>query len=126
METLWPRGRIDEAIAQYQKALKIRPDYALAHNNLGNLLANRGQFEAAIDEYQKALKTRPGDIKAHYNLALVLADHGRPVEAIEHFQTALGLATAANNSAWLNSIGPNSDAVGRSLRTKGISLYNRS
>ena len=33
------RGRIDEAIAQYQKALEIKPDYAEAHNNLGLALA---------------------------------------------------------------------------------------
>ena len=41
---LWQsRGRLDEAIAQYQKSLEIKPDYAEAHNLLGVALTNRGQ-----------------------------------------------------------------------------------
>ena len=36
-----PKGKVDEAIAHYQKALQIKPDYAEAHNNLGNALLKR-------------------------------------------------------------------------------------
>ena len=32
------RGQVDEAIAHYRKALEIKPDYAEAHNNLGERL----------------------------------------------------------------------------------------
>ena len=34
-----PRGRVDEAIAHFQKALEIKPEYAEAHYNLGIALA---------------------------------------------------------------------------------------
>ena len=53
------RGQVDEAIAQYRKALEIKPDYAEAHSNLGFALAGRGQFEAAIAHYRKALEIKP-------------------------------------------------------------------
>ena len=39
------QGRIDEAIAQYQKALAINPDDADIHNNLGNIFLQRGRME---------------------------------------------------------------------------------
>jgi tetratricopeptide (TPR) repeat protein len=44
---LW-RGRIDEATAHFQAALKIDPDSANAHINLATALANRGRLGEAI------------------------------------------------------------------------------
>jgi tetratricopeptide (TPR) repeat protein len=49
------RGQVDEAMAQYRKALEIKPDLAEAHYYLGNVLANRGQVGEAIEHYQTAL-----------------------------------------------------------------------
>ena len=47
--TVWaisfrPEADFDEAIANYQKALEIRPGHAEAHNNLGAALAARGRI----------------------------------------------------------------------------------
>ena len=39
---LLQKGRVDEAMAQFQKALEINPNYAEAHNNLGNALLTKG------------------------------------------------------------------------------------
>ena len=36
------KGRLDEAIPQYQSALQIKPDYAEAWNNLGSALFPTG------------------------------------------------------------------------------------
>ena len=59
--SLGRRGRLDEAIADYRKALEIKPDYAEAHNNLGAVLAGRGQADEAIAHFRKALEVRPDD-----------------------------------------------------------------
>ena len=83
------RGQLDEAIAHYQKALKIKPDYAEAHNNLGNALAGRGQVDEAIAHYQKALELKPDYAEAHNNLGTALAGRGQIDEAIAHYQKAL-------------------------------------
>ena len=83
-------GRLDEAIAQYRKVLKIQPDFAEAHNNLGNALKGRGQIEEAMAQYQEAVKIDPDLAEAHNNLGGSLMSQGRIDEAIEHFRQALG------------------------------------
>ena len=51
--------RLPEAIAEYQAALRIEPDDADAHYNLGNALARMpGRLPEAIAEYQAALRIR--------------------------------------------------------------------
>ena len=44
------KGQIDEAIRQYQEAIRLKPDDALAHNNLGIALVRRGQIDEAISQ----------------------------------------------------------------------------
>ena len=84
-----PKGQVDEAIAHYQKALQIKPDYAEAHNNLGNALLQKGRVDEAIAHYQKALQIKPDNAEAHYNLGNALLQKGRVDEAIAQYQKAL-------------------------------------
>ena len=95
------RDRIDEAIAQYQKALEINPDYMEAHNNLGNAFARLGRFEEAMAQYRKALEIKPDYVEAHYNLGVTFARLGRIDEAIAQYRKALEIkpdyADALNN-----------------------------
>ena len=44
-----------DAIDCFKKVLKIKPDFAQAHNNLGIELKNHGHFEEDIESYKKAL-----------------------------------------------------------------------
>ncbi len=83
------RGRFDEAVAHYEKALEIRPDDAEAHNNLGLALAGCGQIDEAIDHYQKALAIEPDRVEAHYNLGLALMRREQFEEAIAHYRRAV-------------------------------------
>ena len=41
-------GIATEAEAAYRRTIELRPDYAEAHCNLGNMLARRGAFDAAL------------------------------------------------------------------------------
>src|SRR5208283_904329 len=45
-------GQVDKAVAHFQKALEIKPDYVDARINLGLALARRGQVDGAIGHYQ--------------------------------------------------------------------------
>jgi tetratricopeptide (TPR) repeat protein len=83
------RGRVDEAIAHFQQALKIKPDLEQAHYNLGFALVGRGQVDEAIAHYQQALKIKPDYALAHNNLGTALAGRGQVDGAIAHFQQAL-------------------------------------
>jgi len=82
-------GRVEEAIAQFQKALEINANSAEAHHNLGAALFRKGKVDEAIVHYQEALRIKPDDAKAHYNLGIALGQQGRVDEAITHYREAL-------------------------------------
>ena len=64
-------------MACYQRALQAKPDYAEAHNNLGNVLQEQGQAAEAIACYQRALQLKPDYAEAHDNLGNVLQAQGQ-------------------------------------------------
>ena len=53
-------------------AIKLNPDSADAHYNLGNVLLNAKMTEEAIDYYKEAIRIRPGFAAAQKNLEKVL------------------------------------------------------
>ena len=84
-------GYVDEAIAQFQQALQLKPGYADAHINLGNALLKKGRVDEAIAQFQQAVQLKPGYAQAHNNLGDALLKAGRLDEAITQFQMALQL-----------------------------------
>ena len=88
-EALFQKGKVDEAITQYQTALEIKPDYTDAHNNLGEALFQKGRVDEAIAQFQKVLEIQPGYMHAHYNLGIALAQKGLLDEAIDQFRKTL-------------------------------------
>jgi Flp pilus assembly protein TadD len=95
------KERVDEAIAQYQKALQINPDSAEAHNNLGSALLQKGSVDEALAHCQRALQIKPDSAEVHNNLGNALLQKGRVDEAIAQYQQALQIkpdnAKAHNN-----------------------------
>ena len=81
--------QFDAAIANYKKALKIKPDYAEAYNNLGAVLKDKGDLEAAIDSCKKALKIKPEYAEAYINMGNALQDKGDLEGAIDSYKKAL-------------------------------------
>jgi len=49
------RGDLEKAEEYLRSAVRKKPDYAEAHNNLGNLLSLEGKSEEAIREYEMAV-----------------------------------------------------------------------
>jgi len=84
-------GRQSEVIAEWETALRYKPDFAEAHNNLATILSNiPGRVPEAIEHFEAALRYKPDFAEAHNNLATVLGNiPGRIPEAIEHFEAAL-------------------------------------
>ncbi|MGA2243225.1 MAG: tetratricopeptide repeat protein [Verrucomicrobiota bacterium] len=83
------KGKVDEAIAHFQTALQINPNYVEIRINLGNALLQKGKVDEAIVHFQTALQINPDYAEAHYNLGNALFQKGKVDEAIVHFQTAL-------------------------------------
>jgi len=88
-DALLRRGKVPEAIDQFEQALRIKPDDAETHYNLGIALEQAGRIEEAIAHYQQASQIRPDFVKAHYNLGMALQRTGNIKEAIGHFEQAL-------------------------------------
>jgi tetratricopeptide (TPR) repeat protein len=66
-------GKVREAIAHYEEALRIDPDLVEAHYNLGVALEKAGRVPEAMQHYQQALKLRPDITAARDALARLRA-----------------------------------------------------
>jgi len=82
-------GKMPAAMAQWEQALRIRPDYAGVYLSLGNALLDAGKVNEAKTRYEQALYFRPHYAEAHNNLGVALMRLGRVPEAIAHFREAL-------------------------------------
>jgi len=52
--------RLDDAIVEYQTALRLQPDHAEVHNNLGVAFAQRpARLNDAIGEFETAVRLKP-------------------------------------------------------------------
>ena len=80
---------LPDAIVEYRAAIRLRPGFAEAHNNLANALARTGHAEDAIPEYQAALAAQPGMITARFNLALAYLDLGRKAKAADELHAII-------------------------------------
>ncbi|NEO14836.1 MAG: tetratricopeptide repeat protein [Moorea sp. SIO3F7] len=78
-----------DAIANFDKALEIKPDDHQAWYSRGVALSILGRLETGIDSFDQALKIKPDYHEAWYNRGLALSDLGRNEEAIESYDQAL-------------------------------------
>jgi Flp pilus assembly protein TadD len=56
---LYQSERYTEAVAEFNKAIRLDPHNAAAHNNLGEALNYEGKHDDAIAEYRQALRLNP-------------------------------------------------------------------
>jgi Flp pilus assembly protein TadD len=58
-------ARLDKShIVHYERAIDINPNYADAHNNLGNALMQTGRMEEALANFKRALEIKPDFVRA--------------------------------------------------------------
>src|SRR2546426_2920279 len=86
------QGRLDEAIAEFSKALQLHPTYASAYSNLGNAYRAKGMLPEALAAYERALAIDPDYAIAHQNLGILYKQMGRVGEAVDHFKRATRLS----------------------------------
>ena len=82
-------GRIQEAVAQYEEALRIAPNYISARIDLGIALCDLGKTPEAIVQFQEAIKIDPGYADCYYSLGRALDGIGESRAAAEQYSKAL-------------------------------------
>ena len=83
--------RLAESIAYYRRALAIRPDLAISHNDLGFVLCLDKQWDEGLAEYRQALRINPKLSATHGNIADALMKTGHLEEAVVEDKIALRL-----------------------------------
>ena len=81
-------GKVDAAIAQFESARRIRPDYAEAISNLGVAASSRGKLREAIALFREAIGLRPGHLEAWLNLGDALRKDGDLEGSLAAFREA--------------------------------------
>jgi Tfp pilus assembly protein PilF len=78
------RGRTEEAIAHYERALAARPNLTAAWIRLGTARRECGDLQGAIDAYRRALEIDPTQARASAALVDVLEASGNREEAARY------------------------------------------
>jgi tetratricopeptide (TPR) repeat protein len=76
---------------EFEKAIKLNPNYATAHQWYGESLQSQARFEEAYSEVKKAHELDPLSPIINAVLAACLSTTGHPNEAIEQFRKTLEL-----------------------------------
>ena len=89
--TLALEGVRGESVEQLTEAVRLRPNSANAHNQLGMAFSRFLDVKPAREEFEKAIELDPNLAEAHVNLALILAQAGELGPAGEHLDRAIEL-----------------------------------
>jgi Tfp pilus assembly protein PilF len=91
-DQLMRSGGYEEAIALYRRVLDVRPDHAVAANNMGNAYQKLGRLGDAVSCYRQACEAQPGNAAIRTNLGRAFEASGQAQQALEELSGALQLA----------------------------------
>jgi tetratricopeptide (TPR) repeat protein len=83
--------QLDNARRNYEKSIKLNPQYSEAINNLGTVYYARKNYKKAISHYKHALKIAPSSASVYSNLGTAYFARKKYKEAAQSYQTALSL-----------------------------------
>lgn len=84
-------GKLDEALARYDRALEMAPQLVVSYYNRGIDLMHMGDLEEAVASFDDAIDLHPNDAQAHNNRGITKARLGDIGGARADWQRALEL-----------------------------------
>ncbi|MFH1057649.1 MAG: tetratricopeptide repeat protein [Pseudomonadota bacterium] len=85
------QGQPDQALKDYDQAIKLDPRLAEAYYNRAFVLYRVGRLQEALDDLDKVVQLLPNLPSAYYNRSVVLESLGQNNRAMSDLQQALGL-----------------------------------
>lgn len=86
------KGKKDQAIEEYKKAIEVRPDIKDARLNLANLYMDSGAYDKAAEEFKSVLLADPGNVEVAVSLGHAYAQQGLDEKAAEVYAKAVKAA----------------------------------
>jgi tetratricopeptide (TPR) repeat protein len=90
-EAVFKKGRTEEAIAHFDRALQIEPNEATVHGSLGAALLKMGRRTEAMTHLRRSLEIEPNQAPIQSTLGVVLLEDGRPDESLAHLLAAVAI-----------------------------------
>jgi protein O-mannosyl-transferase len=88
----------ERALQELQHAVRLKPEYADAHYNLGRVLGLMGRVEEAKAQFYETTRLDPANAEAHFNLGIALAAENRAADSVLEYQAAIRI-----NPGYLNA-----------------------
>jgi len=81
----------EKALADYERALELKPNYAEAYYNRGNIFFTHLQdYDRALHNFNQAVRYNPSDAPSHNNLGTIHFNFKKnPQLALNHFNKAI-------------------------------------
>ena len=77
------------AVEVYKAAIRLKPDFFEAYNNLGWCYAAMGHYADAVEPYKTAIRLKPDAAKLYRNLAGAYGETRRYSQAVDALKTAI-------------------------------------
>mgnify|MGYP000112008217 CR=1 FL=1 len=88
----YKKGDLSNAIENYERAVRMKPDFGLAQYNLGIAYRDRKQPDLALAALRQATALVPGLLDGHFQLGKLYFETGNKEEAEKSFQEVVRLA----------------------------------
>ncbi len=88
---LLQQGKRDEGIAELQKSVRLRPNFAPTHAALAQAYVAKRDFESAEAEMQRVIALNPHSEEAYYQLGFIYLQQKLPSKAQDTFSQLLKL-----------------------------------
>lgn len=114
-------GRLEEALAAFDRAIVLKPDFLKGHLGAGNTLRDMGKFPEAISKFRLALAINPNFAEAYHYLGVTFVEQENFADAVPVLRKAVALRPAYGE-AQLTLAGA-LEQIGRS--EEALALYRR-
>ncbi len=88
-QALFKQGRVEEAIAEYEKAIGLEPNLDAARLGIGEALMQQGKLDDAIAQFAKVLELHPENSAARLQVGVLRGRQGKYEEAVTAFSEVL-------------------------------------
>jgi tetratricopeptide (TPR) repeat protein len=78
-----------KALEPYKEALRLNPNSAEAHHNLGIACLQLGNPKKAMESFKEVIRIKPDSVNAHANLGIAYWTLGDSIKAIQSYEDAI-------------------------------------